>query len=124
MKRIGLGLLLTLALALSAEAAPLTFTNARFFKGALSTTTSTVLYTFVTDGLVNSLSCTSGAAAGTTRAVTIAFAGTAIANATALGSHEIISIQVNHFVASGETITGGQDVGTDVTCYISGVKIT
>lgn len=122
MRRIGLGLLLALALTLSAEAAPLTFTNARFFKGALSTTLSTVLYTFVTDGIVNSLSCASGAS--TTRAVTIAFAGSAIADATALGSHEIISIQVNHFVASGETITGGQDVGADVTCYISGVKIS
>lgn len=124
MRRPLLWLLLVLALVTPASAAPLAFVNARFFKGALSTTLSTVLYTFTTDGIVNSLSCTSKASAVTVRAVTVALAGTEIFDAMPLAGHVTTAFQLNHFVASGETITGGQDVGTDVRCYISGVKIS
>lgn len=124
MRRAGLALLLTLALAVPSQAAPLAFVNARFFKGSLTTTTSTVLYTFVTDGIVNSLSCAGGASSSTTRAITIKLAGTPIMNGAELTGTKVISFQLNHFVLSGETITGGQDVGTDTNCYISGVKIS
>lgn len=98
------------------------------FQGALTTTTTTTLYTnpgSVTTIIKDIIICNTGAS---TRAVTIATNGSAagnrIFNATPLAPNETLHWEGHTIVTTGLTITGGQDAGTDVTVTISAVEGT
>lgn len=101
----------------------------RFFEGALTTTLTTALYTngggvtsIVTDVVITNTNAT------TSRAVTLAMPGSGAANqifaAVGISPGETIHLECHQILLTGETITGGQVLGTDVTLHISGVEGT
>jgi hypothetical protein len=96
------------------------------FQGALSTTLTTTLATVTTGKtwVVTDIEiCNTGTSI---RAVTIALrgsgAGKRIFSALSINPNQTIQWQGKQVLLSTETITGGQDAGTDVTVTIAGAE--
>lgn len=102
------------------------FAAARLAQAALSTTLTTTLATVTTGKtwIVKDIQvCNTGASV---RAVTLAMPGSGashqILGAVSVQPHSTLPISCHIVLLSTETITGGQDVGTDVTITISGAE--
>ena len=102
-----------------------TFTNKQLGKGSLTTTLTTILYTVpgATTTIVTTVTVANKNTT-TIRAVTIKAAGVAWLPAFGMSANSTEALQFNHVLNAADTITGGQDVGTDVDYFISGVEIT
>ena len=102
------------------------FAAKRFFKGALSATLTTTLYTNPggVTSIIKDIEITN---TGTvTRFVTMALGASGVANQIFSGfgiaAGESVQWNGHQLVLTTELITGGQSVGTDVTVIIAGVE--
>jgi len=105
-----------------------TYTNKQLGTGALTTTLTTTLYTVPasTTTIVTTMTfCNTNTT--TARLVTLKGGGgtprTWLA-AHSLNAKETLALQLNPVLAAADTIQGGQDVGTDVEYFLSGVEVT
>ena len=93
------------------------------FRGAATTTTSTVLYTVpsATTAVVTSIVVTNTAEASGT--YTLGFAGTSFAPTITVGALDSTVIDIRQTLNATETITGGASA-TTISFHISGVEIS
>jgi hypothetical protein len=93
------------------------------FRGAATTTTSTVLYTVpaATTTVVTSIVVTNTALANGT--FTLALAGTNFATTVTVGALDATVIDLKQTLGATETITGGASA-TTINFHISGVEIS
>ena len=92
------------------------------FRGAATTTTSTVLYTVPasTTTVVTSIVVTNTTAS--TGTFTLGLAGTTLANTVTVGANDSTVIDFKQTLAAAQTITGGASAAT-INFHISGVEI-
>jgi hypothetical protein len=100
----------------------MTATPKTLFRGAATTTTSTVLYTVpaATTAVVTSIVVTN--TSGTAKTFTMGFAGTNFATTVSLAALDSTVIDLKQTLNAAETITGGAS-DTAVNFHISGVEI-
>ena len=93
------------------------------FRGAATTTTSTVLYTVpsATTAVVTSIVVTN--TAETSGTYTLGFAGTIFAPTITIGPLDSTVIDIKQTLNATETITGGASA-TTISFHISGVEIS
>jgi hypothetical protein len=92
------------------------------FRGAATTTTSTVLYTVpsATTAVVTSIVVTNTASSAGT--FTLALGGTNLATTITVGANDSTVIDLKQVLAATQTITGGASA-TTINFHISGVEI-
>lgn len=92
------------------------------FRGAATTTTSTVLYTVPanTTTVVTSIVITNTAASAAT--FTLGLGGTNLATTVAVGGNDSTVIDIKQPLTAAQTITGGASA-TTVNFHIAGVEI-
>jgi hypothetical protein len=92
------------------------------FRGAATTTTSTVLYTVpsATTAVVTSIVVTNTAATAGT--FTLALGGTNLATTITVGANDSTVIDLKQVLTAAQTITGGASA-TTINFHISGVEI-
>lgn len=96
----------------------------KLFRGLLTTTTSTVLYTvpgstttIVTEILLVNLT-------GSAQSTTINIAGVAIVPANVnVPANSIMTMDIKQVMAATETITGGTANANAINCFISGIQV-
>jgi hypothetical protein len=97
------------------------------FRGAATTTTTTVLYTVpsATSTIVTNICVTNTTSASQTFTIGLGTAGsnTALHTATALSGNSTVYIDLKQVLATTNTITGGASAAT-VRFHISGVEIS
>lgn len=93
------------------------------YRGAASTTTSTVLYTVPasTSAVVTNVVVTNtSSSAGT---FTLALGGVVIANLVTVGAYDSTTLDLKQVLAAAQTLTGGASA-TTINFHISGVEIS
>lgn len=92
------------------------------FRGAATTTTSTVLYTVpsATTAVVTSIVVTN--TAGSAGTFTLALGGTNLATTITVGANDSTVIDLKQVLTATQTITGGASA-TTINFHISGVEI-
>ena len=92
------------------------------FRGAATTTTSTVLYTVpsATTAVVTSIVITN--TAGSAGTFTLALGGTNLATTITVGAYDSTVIDLKQVLTAAQTITGGASA-TTINFHISGVEI-
>lgn len=96
----------------------------KMFRGALTTTTSTVLGTVTTgkQWVVTNVVITNKTSSAVT--ATIALATVDILTTRPVDANGVLAFDLKQVMDSTETITGGASVGSSgVTCHISGVEV-
>jgi hypothetical protein len=92
------------------------------FRGAATTTTSTVLYTVpsATTAVVTSIVVTN--TAGSAGTFTLGLGGTNLATTVTVGAYDSTVIDLKQVLTATQTITGGASA-TTINFHISGVEI-
>jgi hypothetical protein len=98
-------------------------TTKALFRGAATTTTSTVLYTVpsATTSVVSNIVITN--TAGTAGTYTLALGGISLATTVSIPANSITTIDLKQVLATTNTIQGGASA-TTINFHISGVEIS
>jgi hypothetical protein len=94
-------------------------TAALVYRGTLSTTTTTTLYTASANTIVTNIALTNTTSSAAT--ATINLAGTALLSAVTVPANSTAFFDLKQYVASGQTVTGGAGTASAINAHISGV---
>ncbi len=93
------------------------------FRGAATTTTSTVLYTVpaLTSAVVTNVVVTN--TSGSAGTFTLSLGGVVIANLVTVGAYDSTTLDLKQVLSAAQTLTGGASA-TTINFHISGVEIS
>jgi hypothetical protein len=98
-------------------------TSALVYRGTLSTTTTTTLYTASSNTIVTNIALTNITSSAATATIGLGNGGTAynILSAVTVPANSTVFFDLKQYVASGQTVTGGAGTASAISAHISGV---